>query len=215
MKKAWKVALLLFLIITGTGSLIILQMMGVFFNPGNLYEWEQLDYMDVPFENAADINAWSEGFSTSADCPWGHAHNGLDFLFNDSANVLSMAPGLVMSIVFRDNGEGNNRFTTQIFIRFNRDILLRYHFESWADTEVKGRNQLDNITVEVGDWVSAGDIIAEFVSYHVDARIHFDINIGMVNWEEVDPEPYFSESAHTKMMNLIHSYHPTWNMSYV
>ena len=185
--------------------------MGFFFNPGDRYQWQTLDYMDVPFTNKTYIHSWNEGYSETDTAPWGFVHNGLDFFFNNSAPVIAMAPGQVWSIDFRDFGGDQNRYHIKLSIRFNREILLTYGFEPWTIVESEARVQEDKLTVNVGDWVNIGDTIAEFVAYHESAHIHWDFE---VNGQHVCPQNYFSTDGYNTMMDLIHTYHPTWDMCY-
>ena len=77
MKRKILVIIIIILVIGGILSFYLLNKAGIFFNPGNRYDWENLVYMDVPFTNQTFIHAWNEGYSESDSCPWGFTHNGL------------------------------------------------------------------------------------------------------------------------------------------
>ncbi|TES96087.1 MAG: hypothetical protein E3J90_08695 [Promethearchaeota archaeon] len=206
--------IIIIVIIVATGGIIstyLLYQIGFFFNPGNRYDWQNLDYMETPFINKSYINAWNEGYSESDNCPWGFTHNGLDFFFNHSAPVLAMAPGQVWSIDFVDTGAAENKYHIRISIRFSREIELRYGFEPWTNNENDARKQLEQLQIKVGDWVNNGDKIADFVAYNESAHIHFDIDL---NGNQVCPKDYFSDDAYNKTMDLIHFYNSSWGMCY-
>ena len=206
--------ILIIIIIVATGGILstyLLYQMGFFFDPGERYDWQKLDYMGAPFINKSDLTAWNEGYSESDSCPWGFTHNGLDFFFNDSAPVLAMAPGQVFTIDFVDTGASVNRYHIRINIRFSREIVLNYGFEPWTNNENDARKQLEQLQINVGDWVNIGDKIADFVAYNESAHIHFDIKL---NGNQVCPKDYFSDDAYNKTMDLIHFYNPSWEMCY-
>ena len=197
-------------ITVGTTAIYFLNRAGVFFDPGNRYPSTNLNYMGVLFENESDINAFNEGYSESASCPWGFEHNGIDYFFNNGTNVLAASPGQVWEIE-KHQGEGENKYHVRIWIRFNSSVSIGYNFEPWTSIELKREQQISMFKVEVGDWIQKGDIIAEFLQCNVSAHIHFDI---IENGGRYCPTKYFDSTGFTQLMNLIHSYHPTWNLCY-
>jgi len=59
-KKKLAIIIIIIIIIVAAGGIIstyLLYQMGFFFNPGNKYDWQNLDYMEVPFINKSYINA--------------------------------------------------------------------------------------------------------------------------------------------------------------
>ena len=122
-----------------------------------------------------------------------------------------MAPGQVWDVDFVDTGDTVNKYHIRINIRFNKDIILHYGFEPWTNEENKARQQLDDLHIKVGDWVTIGEPIASFVAFQESAHIHFDVELGGV---QVCPKNYFSESGYNKSMDLIHNFHSTWEMCY-
>ena len=66
--------LAIIIIIVAVGGIIstyLLYQTGFFFNPGERYDWQNLDYMEAPFINKSNLTAWNEGYSESDNCPWG------------------------------------------------------------------------------------------------------------------------------------------------
>ncbi len=211
MNKKKLAIIIIILAVGGIISIYLLNRAEFFFNPGDRYDWDTLDYMGVPFTNQTYIHAWNEGYSESDACPWGFKHNGLDYFFNDSAPVLAMAPGQVWDVDFVDTGAVDNKYHIRVNIRFNNAIVLHYGFEPWTNNENNARKQLEDLHIKVGDWVNLGDKIADFVAYYESAHIHFDVEL---NGIQVCPKNYFSEAAYNISMDLIHHFNPTWDMCY-
>ena len=182
------------------------------FNPGDRYISTNLNYMNVIYDNRSDIYAFNEGYSESDSCPWGFAHNGIDyFLLNDS-KVLSAAPGQVERIEWRDYGEEvENRFHISISIRFNKSVEINYNFEPWTQSVQDKDNQLLMFKVQEGDWVELGQEIARFLYVNEGAHIHFDV---IENNERSCPRKYFSSEAYDELIAMIKSYHHDWELCY-
>ncbi len=213
MKKIWMALIIILILLAGLGGATLYFFWDIItFDPGELYPSEELDYMNVIYTNRSDNYAFNEGYSESDACPWGFEHNGLDyFLLNDS-KVIAATPGRVEEIRWRDYGEGvENRFHVSIYIRFNRSITLGYNFEPWTQNVEDKDKQLAMIKVQEGDWVELGQEIARFLYVQVSAHIHFDISYKN---DQTCPEPFFSTEGYNEMMEMIHSFNPTWEMCY-
>lgn len=187
---------------------------GWYFSSWGRYDESRLQ-MEIPFVDQADIHAWNEGYSSSITCPWGFLHKGLDFFFNNGTSVLAMAPGQVRSMTFTENPANlDNVYFYNIGIRFNNSMELHYNFEPWTDDRSKAEVQIAMVKVNVGDWVTTGTVIADFLSYNASAHVDFSIDYLMQDSDRVCPQPHFSVMAYNKMMTLIHTYHTDWEMCY-
>ena len=214
MKKAWiAVIIIISLLVVGFGGTALYFFWNdLFFSSGGRYADDTLDYMNVLYETRSDNYAFNEGYSESDACPWGFEHNGLDFFLLNNSKVIAAAPGLVEEIRWRDYGEGVvNRYHISMSIRFNKDITLGYNFEPWTQLESDKDKQLAMFKVQEGDWVELGQEIARFLYVEESAHIHFDISL---NHEQTCPQPYFSTEGYNEMMEMIHSFNPSWNMCY-
>ena len=209
-KKVILVIVLSCFIIISVFTIYFLYKTGSFFTSEGRYDDSNLTSMGVIFENPSDINAFNEGYSTSSACPWGFEHNGIDFFFNNNSNVIAAAPGQVWEIS-NYIGEGENKYHVKLNIRFSNSIMLCYGFEPWTDDEVNRDLQRSMLQVSVGDWVQKGDVIAQFLNCNESAHIHFDV---IENNQRYCPTKYYSPDGYTTMMDLIHSYHPTWELCY-
>ncbi|MHA1219247.1 MAG: hypothetical protein ACTSSN_10390 [Candidatus Heimdallarchaeaceae archaeon] len=214
MRKIVKILIIIFFIaILAVGSVFLAFFWNnLTFNPGERYVSDNLNYMNVIYENRSDNYAFNEGYSESTSCPWGFIHNGLDYFFLNNSKVISASPGQVEEISWRDNGEGiENRFYVSIRIRFNKSITLGYNFEPWTQNPADKDKQLAMVLVQEGDWVELGQEIARFLYVQESAHIHFDVSY---NNQQTCPEPFFSTAGYNEMMTMIHIFQPSWELCY-
>jgi len=180
----------------------------LFDNEGR-YDSSNLDYMGVIYTNRSDILNWNGGYSESTNCPWGRVHNGLDFAFRNDSDVIATAPGIVEAIElsFIVNG---TVYKVAVLIRFNSTVIIEYGFEGFSEDVAVRAQQVAMLDIEEGDWVAKGDIIGQFLQGGGVDHIHFAIYVG----EATCPMPFFSPDAYAEMMELVHTYQPTWELCY-
>ncbi|RDE12886.1 MAG: hypothetical protein C4K47_07090 [Candidatus Thorarchaeota archaeon] len=182
------------------------------FDPGDRYPSTKLNYMGVIYVNRSDLYGYYEGYSETADCPWGFIHNGIDYVFYNNSPVIAAAPGYVEDVSWRENPNTTlNMYNIYVAIRFNATILVRYGFEPFTHVVGDQYRQLSMLTVEEGDWVQKGDLIGHFLRIEDSAHIHFGVQKGN-DW--LDPEPFFGASDLAEILGLIEIYHPGWELSY-
>ena len=174
------------------------------------YDSTNLDYMGVIYTNRSDILNWNGGYSESTDCPWGRIHNGLDFAFRNDSTVVFAAPGLVEELHWNDDGPAGNIYSIHVSVRFNDSIQVNYVFEPWTTNLTDVNRQISMIDVEIGDWVALGDTLGQFLAVGSSAHIHF----GVYHDDAICPKPLFSDAAYIEMMELVHTYHPDWELCY-
>lgn len=211
-----KIIALFLVFVIGIGAfagLFILQNgKGAFFNPGDRYQSQRLDYMGVIYTNQSDIYAFNDGYSETNSCPWGFIHNGIDYFFLNDSEVIAAAPGYVESVNWRLNPDTTlNMYNVFVTIRFNKTLELYYSFEPFTHVEGDQNRQIAMLCVQVGDWVSKGDTIGRFLCAENGGHIHFSVRHGNT-W--FNPESFFGSADHDEIMSLIHDYHPSWNLSY-
>jgi hypothetical protein len=182
---------------------------GLFDNEGR-YNSSNLNYMGVIFTNRSDILNWNGGYSESTACPWGVVHNGLDFAFKNQSTVIAAAPGLVEEIMWTDTGPADSIYMIHVSIRFNASIQIGYVFEPWTTNSSDVDRVISLLDIEVGDWVAKGDTPGNFLQVGGGSHIHFAV----YNGEATCPRPFFSDEVYTEMMELVHTYHPDWDLCY-
>ena len=184
----------------------------LFFNPGERYSSDELNYMNVIYETRSDNYAFNEGYSESTECPWGFIHNGLDYFLINNSKVITAAPGKVEDISWKDNGvEKENRFHICVTICFNKTLVLVYNFEPWTQKPEDKDQQLAMIIVQKGEWVEIGQEIGRFLCFQESAHIHFEVDYKR---QQTCPQPFFSSDGYNEIMTMIHSFHPTWELCY-
>ncbi|MFW9849363.1 MAG: M23 family metallopeptidase [Candidatus Thorarchaeota archaeon] len=209
---------------TCVASIIVLLIVAVgvlyFLNPPNgndnsfdnegRYDSTILNNMGVIYSDSADIEHWNNGYSESTNCPWGAAHNGLDYMFSNDSPVIAAAPGLVEYI---EVGYLENLpvYFIAVQIRFNVSVWLNYSFEGNSLDEAVRAQQVTMLDVEIGDWVAKGDQIGRFLRPVVYDHVHFSVYL---NEEAACPRSVMGESDYNELMSLVHSIHPDWELCY-
>jgi murein DD-endopeptidase MepM/ murein hydrolase activator NlpD len=173
------------------------------------YDSTVLNSMGVIYSNQSDIAHWNEGYSGSDACPWGFAHNGLDYMFYNNSPVIAAAPGKVIAIEI-GYLENSTVYKVGVHIQFNESVWLEYGFEGDANETVRAQ-QVAMLNVEVGDWVSKGDQIAKFMRPTEFDHVHFGVYL---NDEAICPRLVMGVDDYNEIMLLVHSFHPTWELCY-
>lgn len=166
-----------------------------------------LDYVNTTFSSKSQINAVTNAYSNTTDCPWGYVHEGFDFYFNLNQRFYSAAPGLVDTIYVIDRGSGLNRYAINITIKFNSDIQCEYILELYTDSLSEIMTQLSKIYITEGEWIMLGWGIGDFHYISAASHIHFAIR---ENSEYLPLDKYFSPTAYDLMMDLIHDKGLSW-----
>ena len=180
----------------------------LFDNEGR-YDSTNLNYMGVIYSNRSDILNWNGGYSESTNCPWGRIHNGLDFAFRNDSDVIAAAPGIVEAIDLGYLVNGTV-YKVGVHIRFNSTVDIEYGFEGFSEDVAIRAQQAAMLDIEIGDWVAKGDVIGQFLQGFGGAHIHFGLYCG----DATCPIPFFSDDAYIEMMELVHTYEPTWELCY-
>lgn len=183
-----------------------------FFDPGNRYQWNRLDYMDVIFENESDVGEIRGCWSSTMSCPWIQVHEGFDFAMKNNSKVLAAAPGQVSDIYYKEwINATQNKYMVEIVIRFNHTVYVSYNFEPWTTKVEDYEHQKRLIHVSVGDWVEIGQEIGRLLNISEDVydggHIHFAV---LENDISSRLDRYYSPEAYDRMMALVHQYHPEW-----
>jgi len=212
MHRRLVVVFLVIIVIVGVGIVLLRPGADVEFDPGDRYSSDKLDYMGVIYLDRSDLYGYFEGYSETADCPWGFVHNGIDYMFYNNSQVIAAAPGYVEDVSWRENPDTTlNMYNIYVVIRFNATIVVRYGFEPFTHVVGDQYRQLSMLAVHEGDWVQKGDVIGRFLFVEDAAHIHFGVVTGN---EWLDPEPFYGESDLTEILGLVNDYHPGWELSY-
>jgi len=178
------------------------------FDSQGRYDSTALNNMGVIYSNQSHIEHWNNGYSESDACPWGAAHNGLDYMFSNNSPVIAAAPGLVIGIEI-GYLPNSTVYKVGVHIQFNDSVWLEYGFEGNANETLRAQ-QVAMLDVEVGDWVAKGDQIARFLKPIEYDHVHFGVYL---NDEAICPRLVMGEDDYNEIMSLIQSFHP-WELCY-
>ena len=183
-----------------------------FFDTEGRYDPSVLNDMGVIYSNRSDIESYNEGYSESNNCPWGFIHNGIDYFYYNTTDVIAAAPGIVEGISLDDWGPGGpHRYTIGVTIRFNATVTLTYGFEPWTNSTLEQAQQVAMFNIEVGTWVAKGDMIAKFLQAGDGAHIHFGVYQGN---NARDPTLYMSTAEYNELLGMVQDFNLTWKISY-
>lgn len=173
--------------------------------------------MLTPYANLDEMAPVRSSYSTSAACPWGFEHRGIDFFPEYSPGpVMDLVPfqavssGVVSRVILNLN-ERNGLWQVNVRIIYNSEYAVEYAFEPFSSSEADGLIQLDNIMVGECQTVSQGDIIGQLYMTDPAAHVHFNF---FKNGIKVCPEPYFTPEARESVMTLIRMSNPAMLMCY-
>ncbi|MHA1171323.1 MAG: M23 family metallopeptidase [Candidatus Heimdallarchaeota archaeon] len=118
-------------------------------------------------------------------------HNGIDFMINDTANIVAPCNMTVndKSLFYNELGD---HWQAGLSFDINDDYELLIAFESFAQNETFGNLQLDAIIVDIGQEVTQGQLLGQLFLHRNGAHIHFMLH---KNHEPVCPYLYFSSAG--------------------
>ena len=162
--------------------------------------------MIVPYAPAAQMASVNEAFSLSANCPWGFAHNGIDFApAADLAPFQAVSAGSIETVELSANDITGN-WQVNVVLRVNAAYSVVYAFEPLTPVPADGQTQRALIQVGVGQTVSAGDPIGQLLSSQSPgAHVHFHLAQGNTS---ICPDPHFTPGARSAILTLLNVAHP-------
>jgi len=219
MKRSCIYALLLIGIIAGAVFLYFQNSDGIFQNPDDSFDNEgrydstTLSDMGVIYSNRSDNHDFRGGYSESTACPWGAIHRGIDYFLVNDSSVIAAAPGLVEEIsVTHDPTNIPNQYMIHVRIRFNESITIGYVFEPFTNDSNDSNRQLSMLDIEEGDWVEKAEQIGRLLSIQNSA--HIDFTVYDEPYGMICPRPFFGVTDYIEIMELVHTYQPTWDLCY-
>jgi len=189
----WLILLLLLL-------LLIIILLAYWWASSNNNNWpSEPIVMLTPYVNEADIDSINEAYSESNACPWGFAHNGIDFFppVGSLHEFQAVCDGIVQDVNLWDN---NGKWQVNVDIKYNNTFTVNYAFEPQSTAETDGQTQRLNILVATGDAVTSGQLIGRLHAAMNGAHVHFHLN---ENGQFICPEPYFTPDAQASIMTLL------------
>jgi murein DD-endopeptidase MepM/ murein hydrolase activator NlpD len=167
--------------------------------------------MITPFKDISDMSAVNDGFSSTAEAPWGFVHNGIDFFPDGNLKPFqAVSSGRVEDVKLWQNDKTLN-WQVNIRIKYNNTFSVEYAFEPMSQNESDGQTQLENIYVTSGQNLSQGEIIGKLFVVADAAHVHFGL---YKDGNAICPEPYFTPEAREAILTLLHNVFPGANMCY-
>lgn len=150
----------------------------------------------TPYVNESEMREITDFFNAQYDSEvaWGRIHDGLDIYPNDDLRAFQAAcSGRVQKIYKLEE-------QVTLLIACDSRYSVDYNFEAQAPNT--GQSQFDNILVVEGQLVTRGDIIGYLYAAEnpAEAHVHFTL---YDNTAPVCPAPYFTQTAHDSILNLI------------
>jgi len=179
-----KIAIFLIFVVIISGTSIYLWQAGYFEHYALPIGQDPI--LNLPFTNSS--NLWliqPFGQLTSS-----FYHTGIDYDFNGSVIITAPTNGTVDRLEFGYNEKGGH-WQTNLFIILNKEWLIIIGFESWAETEAKGKIQLEEIVAKVGVKVQTGDKLGTLLNHGTGCHIHFSLrqkNIDVCSYNYLSPD---------------------------
>jgi len=190
---------------------------------------------DAPFSNEAEMAKITAGFSSQYSySPWDYENDGIDiYPQDDLAGVQSACSGVVDAVQLQQTTPGN---TWQVNVSIACDeyvvdpddggyfipLATKYAFNTMSTNPQSGQDQLDKITVTLGDTVVQGDTIGSLKMFNDDSHLHFGLwQFGQTKFQvygisgvPVCPEALFTAQAINSVLNLLHVTWPNAEVCY-
>lgn len=172
--------------------------------------------MITPYEDEDDMLWVRQGYSTSANCPWGFVHEGIDFEpAADLAPFRAVCEGTITEVCLRHappSDGGRENWDVYVELTCDSTWAVTYNFEPKTTNLVDGVTQLTNVVVSLLQEVSQGDIIGYLHEGDETAHVHFSlVKNGYMfhNGEIVCPKPFFTPAAQASILGLVRNRFPT------
>jgi hypothetical protein len=143
--------------------------------------------LNLPFTDSSHL----EGIQGFGQINPTYYHNGIDFMFNDTTQILAAYGGSILEVKFWYNDKGGH-WQTNVRIQLNTQWTQESVFESWAVNQTDGQLQADAILVKAGDKVQQGQALGNLLHHGTGCHVHFGL---LSNNNAVCPYTYFSAPA--------------------
>ena len=169
---------------------------------------------ETPYHSDGDISRVSRVFCQSGNCPWNppdQLHDGIDFVpVQDLVEFRSGCDGTVSAVDLYFN-PGNGFYQGNVIIECSADPTggLVYAFEPMSPDIAVGNDQMDQLEVDVGVPVAAGDPIGNLVVTDPASHLHWGV---ISEFTQVCPEPRLTPTVAAELLTLIQRDNPTWNI---
>ena len=185
-QKTWLIACISILVILGGFG-------GYFFYRYIPAHWNMDDVqISLPFEQ--DSQQYIYHLQGWGQMTWGDSHNGIDFDFNESVEIIAWCDLRITSIETRLN-EDNGCWQTTLLCAYNWKYRFDLGFETWASTETIGLQQEAAFQVKPGQTIAQGDSIGMLLRPTNVTHLHFGIEESR---KDVCPYGFLTQDAQSE-----------------
>jgi murein DD-endopeptidase MepM/ murein hydrolase activator NlpD len=189
----------------------------------------------TPYFNESDIEKITAGFSSEYSLsPWGYVHDGIDIYPQGDLKRFQAACSGVVDTVQLQQTNVDSHWQVEVAVACNDyvadpdnggyfiPLTTKYVFETMSNSKAVVQNQLDNITVSLGQSVTEGDTIGYLKAVNENAHVHFalwqfgqsEFQVYSVTGIPLCPEAHFTPLAKDSVLNLLHVSWPSAGMCY-
>ena len=189
----------------------------------------------TPYSSEAEMAEITAGFSSQYSySPWNRANDGIDiYPQGDYARFQAACSGVIDAVKLHQL-ISDNTWLVEVAITCNEYVFdpeaggyfipltTKYLFKTMSTNPKTGPNQLDNITVYLGDSITQGDTIGYLNVATNSSHLHFGLwQFGQSKFQEFGvsgiplcPEVQFTPQARNSVLNLLHVAWPNVVMCY-
>ncbi len=153
----------------------------------------------LPYEDESHLYE-IQGYGDSLGFP----HNGIDFIFNNSVQIICPHAGVIQNRTCWYNPRDGGSWQTLVCITLNTEYLLQVIFESQATDETNGTAQGNAVVVSLGQQVTQNQTLGTLLKHGDHARLHF----GFV--KDTCPYNYLSPAAKVRFDAAFAKYNITY-----
>lgn len=177
--------------------------------------------MGTPYADESDMRWVRQAYSLTDACPWGFAHDGIDFEpLADGAEFRAVCAGRITDVVLRHapdpEGTGGN-WDVFVELQIDETWAVGYNFEPRTTNLTDGVEQVSRIAVVLLQDVARGDPIGTLYRASDKAHVHVSLWRNGYMYHEgvnVSPEPFFEPDALSSILRLLHARYPGASLSY-
>ncbi len=165
----------------------------------------------APYQNFSEIEYIHQAYSSTAACPWGFVHNGVDFSpYGDSASFQAVSSGRVERLEKYYNSVAST-WQVNLSLRINSRYWANYAFEPLTSNPAHADTQMAMIQVALGQTVSRGQLLGRLLARGHGYHLHFGL---YKDDQAVCPESFFTTGARDSILIILRRAHPGAAMCY-
>ena len=189
----------------------------------------------TPYFSEAEMSRITAGFSSQySHSPWNYANDGIDiYPQSDLSRYQAACSGAVDAVILQQ-AITDDSWQVEVAIACDEYVFdpgagdyfipltTKYVFKTMSINPQAGQNQLDNISVSLGNSITQGDTIGYLKVVNDSSHLHFGLwQFGQTKFQifgvsgiPLCPEAQFTPQAKDSILNLLHVTWPNAGMCY-